>query len=68
MHDKAFSLFDRTQKIANKEVDKVRRKYSDEEEGEGSDKESGKKKEKGVNIHRLMKNRLQKLVGKTDEK
>lgn len=56
---------DKTQKLANKEVDKILRKGDEEEEG--SDKESGKKKEKGVNIHRLMKNRLQKLVSLTDE-
>lgn len=35
---------------------------------EGSDGEGGKKKKKGVNIHRLMKNRLMKLIGKTDDK
>ena len=33
---------------------------------DGSDKE-GTKKEKGVNINRLMKNRLQKLASMTDE-
>ncbi|KAL5519460.1 hypothetical protein ACEPAH_1143 [Sanghuangporus vaninii] len=53
------------QKLANKELDKIIRKGK--EDDEGSDKEGGKKKEKGVNIHRLMKNRLLKLVAKTDE-
>ncbi|EJC98735.1 Bromodomain-containing protein, partial [Fomitiporia mediterranea MF3/22] len=53
------------QKLANKEIDKILRRG--DEDDDGSDKEGGKKKEKGTNIHRLMKNRLQKLLGKTDE-
>lgn len=52
--------------MANKEIDKIFKKGRDGDGG--SDKEDGKKKEKGVNIHRLMKNRLQKLVANTDDR
>ncbi|THH06677.1 hypothetical protein EW145_g3923 [Phellinidium pouzarii] len=55
------------QKLAGKELDKIRRRKNDEGDGDGSDKETGKKKEKGANITRLMKNRLQKLTSKTEE-
>ncbi|KAH8110617.1 Bromodomain-containing protein, partial [Phellopilus nigrolimitatus] len=57
------------QKIANKEIEKIVRRRTDDDDADGeagSDKEGGRKKEKGVNINRLMKNRLQKLTSKTD--
>ena len=51
--------------MANKEIERLRGGNGD---GDGSDDEGGKKKKKGSNIYRLMKNRLQKLVAmKTDE-
>lgn len=51
------------QKLANKELDKLTRKDVDDD---ASDKE-GKKRERGVNVNRLMKNRLQKLASMTDD-
>lgn len=51
----------------NKEIDKIIRRDDDDVDVEGEGDEEGKKKEKGTNIHRLMKNRLQKLTAKTDQ-
>lgn len=51
----------------NKEIDKIVRRDDDDVDVEGEGDEEGKKKEKGTNIHRLMKNRLQKLTAKTDQ-
>lgn len=51
-------------KMVNKEIDKIVRPEGDED---ASDEEGGKKKKgKGSNVHRLMKNRLQKLITTTD--